>query len=540
MVEYKINEFITLKLEDEKTNLYVNGELFEHCSIILLNRQADRLKELQQIDSIDELTELSVDEVANAPYHMYEDNFEVEVIDIPPHVRFLVHCSNIQAWAEHNYDTRLLHSNLSFPLLKRLTEVGDLKAKQRFKEEIISRFFNGTKNVQKFLLQEKYMKLITGEEKYSLFKLVEEENAIKELERLTEKEFYLDSKDSRYDQSFLLEEGIVKELNLARCYIEELPEIIKNLKNLVILRISSDQLKSLPDWIGELKSVKKLRIFVNLEKLPESFGNLKSLEELRISSNQLRMLPESFGKLTSLKKLNLSNNKLIKLPESFGNLKRLENLNLFDNELETLPESFGNLLSLKRLDLRDNKLMTLPKSFGNLNSLRYADLYNNQIKQLPDSIGNLKSIQTLTLSKNLLEEIPISIGDLKTLTWLDVDSNKISTLPSSIGKLTSLVNLECGENQIERLPESICKLKTLKDLRIRNNNISELPPCIGELDKLEIISISDNPIRSLPPTTINLKSLQSLYIEGTEISESEIEWLKTKFGKWTVHTSKYG
>ena len=54
---------------------------------------------------------------------------------------------NLQTWAENGYDTRILHSTLAFPLLKRLTEVGDLIAKNKLKEEIAIRYFYGMKNV---------------------------------------------------------------------------------------------------------------------------------------------------------------------------------------------------------------------------------------------------------------------------------------------------------------------------------------------------------------------------------------------------------
>ncbi len=66
------------------------------------------------------------------------------------------------------YDTRLIHSNLSFPLLKKLSEIGDIQALRVFKEEIIYRFLNGTEKVQKDLIEEGYLDLITDEEKYSL------------------------------------------------------------------------------------------------------------------------------------------------------------------------------------------------------------------------------------------------------------------------------------------------------------------------------------------------------------------------------------
>nr|MDO8117051.1 hypothetical protein [Candidatus Sigynarchaeota archaeon] len=48
-----------------------------------------------------------------------------------------------QAWAEHDYDTRLLHSNIAFPLLKELASAGDDKAARVIDAEIESRIREG-------------------------------------------------------------------------------------------------------------------------------------------------------------------------------------------------------------------------------------------------------------------------------------------------------------------------------------------------------------------------------------------------------------
>ncbi len=37
MKEFKVNEYITLKLEGIKTNIYVKGQLFNQCKFLLLN-----------------------------------------------------------------------------------------------------------------------------------------------------------------------------------------------------------------------------------------------------------------------------------------------------------------------------------------------------------------------------------------------------------------------------------------------------------------------------------------------------------------------
>ena len=63
----------------------------------------------------------------------------------------------MQVWYENNYDTRLLHSNFSFPLLKKLSEVGDLLAKKVFKYEIAQRFMNGSFTTRFYLYFQGYL-----------------------------------------------------------------------------------------------------------------------------------------------------------------------------------------------------------------------------------------------------------------------------------------------------------------------------------------------------------------------------------------------
>lgn len=76
--------------------------------------------------------------------------------------------SNLQVWVECEYDTRLLHRNIAFPLLEKLTEAGDPLAKKRFKEEIAKRYSSKNPTVIKFLELEGYLKYLSNEEMASL------------------------------------------------------------------------------------------------------------------------------------------------------------------------------------------------------------------------------------------------------------------------------------------------------------------------------------------------------------------------------------
>ena len=148
MKEFIINNYLSLRLEYNETNIYVNGENFKQCKFILLNIPMDETERFDEIESIDEAADI---------WGWTEERQVGVEYDIDPETEFWGHCSNLQAWYEHNYDTRLLHSNLSFPLLKRLAEVGDPIANRVFKEEIVKRFESGYPTVIKYIIKEKLL-----------------------------------------------------------------------------------------------------------------------------------------------------------------------------------------------------------------------------------------------------------------------------------------------------------------------------------------------------------------------------------------------
>jgi len=161
MKEFKLNEYITLKLENNETNIYFKGEdtPFNQCKSILLRRPVNEIKSLPEIESIDELAEIKEE---------FLETEQPKLDEISPETEFWGHSSSLQAWEENNYDTRLLHSNLAFPLLKKLTVVGDSKAKKVFKEEIAKRLNNNYLPVILFLLEEDYLNYLTEEELSSI------------------------------------------------------------------------------------------------------------------------------------------------------------------------------------------------------------------------------------------------------------------------------------------------------------------------------------------------------------------------------------
>ena len=165
--EFKVNDYLSLKLEGNITNIYVKERLFQQCKFLLLNIPIDEITSFDAFESIDEAAD-KLDRSLENP----SSNFI-----IPPETEFWGHCSNLQVWYENNYDTRLIHSNLAFPLLKRLVEAGDVNAKRVFKEEIVNRYIEGNETVQTYLMEQGYLTNLENEElKLLAMELFEKEN----------------------------------------------------------------------------------------------------------------------------------------------------------------------------------------------------------------------------------------------------------------------------------------------------------------------------------------------------------------------------
>ncbi|MBD3197389.1 MAG: hypothetical protein GF317_20200, partial [Candidatus Lokiarchaeota archaeon] len=443
--KFELNKYLTLKLEKGKTNIYVNGEEFRQCKFLLLNIPVNKVSEFDEIESIDEAAERLDRSMEGEGRHEHK---------IPPETEFWGHCSNLQVWYEHYYDTRLLHSNLAFPLLEKLANEGDPLAKRVFKEEIVKRLNSGYPNVITYLLKKRYLERFSKEErdvicekfdfspilnlnyekKFPLLKQLYNSGVIT-ARKILKKEIKKRIKSGELDEIIYI---------IRNLYLEEFPKeerdvicekfdfspilnlnygkkfpLLKQLYNSGVLtarKILKKEFKKIVKsgetyLIGYILKDRYLEGF-SKEEIGVIFKEFEKLE-LYLDSYDLKTLPESIGTLTSLKELNLIANKITTLPESIGNLNALKELNLSANKITTLPESIGNLTSLKELDLRSNDLKTLPESIGNLTSLEYLYLMPNDLKTLPESIGNLTSLKKLYLGHKDLSTLSDTVKKLK-------------------------------------------------------------------------------------------------------------------------------
>ncbi len=365
MREFRVNEYLTVKLEDDNTNIYVNKKYFRQCMYLLLKKgKIDEINDyLDHFKSVDE----EFDRLDNSLKRREREIF------ILPEEEFWAHCSNLQIWAENNYDSNLLHSNLAFPLLKELVNIGDVKAIKVFKEEIVKRFKSEVHSVVLFLINEGYLGFLNYEELWTLFNK-QQKKIFLEFERLN---------------------GFNPLINVRSFNKDKIDIEFKN---------------------GKI--IKLVFNYEKLKKLPENIGSFKDVNEITIKNTQLKCLPNSISELSSIRNLDLRSNKINSIINKIGDLRHLNLLDLSDNQLKELPNSIGELESLKELYLNENYIFELPNSLGNLRNLTHLDLSFNEITHIPETLRNLKNLKTLNLSNNHIDKIPKFIKKLKTINSL--------------------------------------------------------------------------------------------------------------------------
>lgn len=334
--EFKINDYLALRLEreqkEQKTVIYVSGERFQQCKFLLLTIPKEDVGYFDKIDSIDE---------ASAKLDRSQERNSSFKLKIPAEVEFWGHCSNLQMWAEHYYDTRLLHSNLAFPLLKKLTEAGDPVANRVFREEIAKRLASGFPSVIEFLTEEGYLKYLTHEEiVLALLELKEAETLLR-IEKIIGMTFEILSEypEFRKGPSLIVKNRRVEMISLFDCDLKIIPYDLKSFVKIEMLDLGRNQLSTLPEWICKLKNLKDFTVSGNkINKFPIWITNLKNLEFLDLRDNKLNIIPESIGKLKKLKIFYISNCPIDTIPESVLNLRLLTYLDIHNNFLTDISK----------------------------------------------------------------------------------------------------------------------------------------------------------------------------------------------------------
>lgn len=131
-----------------------------------------------------------------------------------------------------------------------------------------------------------------------------------------------------------------------------LEEALKSPEDILILDLSKQKIKELPNDFGPLINLRELYLDKNkLKKLPRSIASCEQLRIISISKNKFVDFPMIICYLSQLRTLDFSTNEIAELPDCIAELIHLENIYLVGNEVAIIPNKLEKL-KLKELDMR--------------------------------------------------------------------------------------------------------------------------------------------------------------------------------------------
>jgi len=340
--KFVINNYLDLRLgDDNKTKIFLNGEEFLICKGVVVNISKEKLQKVETMDDVFETSKMVQKEGGLMEY------------GIDPLTEFWVHCSNLQVWAENNYNADLIHSNLAFPLLKSLAEAGDKLAKRKLGEEISRRYTHGSLETKSYLEFEGFLDMITQEELILGGMSFEEGNLLVDI--------------INYMKGVLIDDGYGNSFGISY-------EIVKHFDEDKVRHRLGPSNRFLTIYDGHVKTFE----FDLSEKSLQFFKMLSEFKGLRYLSLIIRDLKNDVVFNKKMKN-NLKILKISKVDLSCLNLQMLElfpeleslTIHFFEDELVTGIESITKLEKLQSI------FITNCRNFETFNMLK--DLKNKGI-----------------------------------------------------------------------------------------------------------------------------------------------------------------
>ncbi len=527
--EFIVNDYITLRLENEVTIIYVAGEPFNQCVSLLFTIPSERIPVFKSINSIDEAAE-------TLNYSLKHKDLIYNPIS--SQMNYWGHCSNLQVWAENNYNTRLLHRNLAFSLLRKLVDSGDLKAKKVFAEEIAKRIESGYPIVIEYLFIEDYFKYLPDDfldniekAKNFLRSLLIEYLSWEVRDRYIPGNKYiwgpckrmLEELEKKYpyelDSNHLREEfayNLKVRLSIIKLIPKYFPDKAPDLLECIIKLNKTGSVAVTFEILDIINKYYKEKFDLFKEIVLKEIQNDYNLcnDDSKLAFDLLSLTNEKRPKEVS------EDVRLCEETTLFVKNWRIVGLDLGWCGIEELPESIELASELKYLHLRGNYMKKLPKSLANLHKLEtfHTPYLFQRKKKIPH--------QVLSIANGLITEKYVKKGlnrkEARIMALLEIifERNLYKTEIDESGHVKSLI-FSGDDEQCDwtRFPEYICDLKYLETLNFYGFGLTKIPKSIGKLTSLKFLYLENNNLATLPMSVESLQNLEHLSLSNNKIKD---------------------
>ena len=315
----------------------------------------------------------------------------------------------------------------------------------------------------------------------------------------------------------------LKELSLHITTLKEIPAFILELPALTTLKIEGSHYDyspthfTIPEWIGELPTLKKLELaYIQQETLPQKLFPPQLEQVYFARMRNLKSVPASIEQCKSLKSFKIATSPHIeRLPDGVSNLEELEELELIN--MDGLSVLDGNLVyapQIRTLGISGVKaVISEPERTVNMSeelTIR-NESYLNYVLENPDLFPGIKKLHISQINKQ--SDVHRGIGGLKNLEQLTVlYSSGLDEVLSNLGNCANLKELEFLNSELERFPD----LKQLKPEKIKLMNCQKLSVSFESLPQT-IDELSLFNVHLLDFESSGSRSIHRLRLENTGI-----------------------
>ncbi|MHA1999995.1 MAG: leucine-rich repeat domain-containing protein [Promethearchaeota archaeon] len=551
----------------KKTFIYINDKQFIQCKRLVLTIPVDDATDETLVDSIDTATEMYGSIYDGRIYEV-----PAEEIKILPEEEFWGHCSNIQAWYENGYDTRLIHSNLAFPLLKALMDAGDDAARNALNAELYPRLKNGyfpafvavVESDLILYLSREELDVVMGEVRISRSHLAEAVSFLNYLKNNINGEMRnifriilqkyahilerMDLEDLEYyefDQDLLLENcseddwrKIFNGLGTFEQRLDFLRKILYDMHpgenegtKLLVKTFANEYHQSIKKVVKEndptlLKKISNLELLCWMdvrfiqdilslrENLSDTFKFIEELHPYRATrGGQFVDFPPTLVLGAILSHVEEFKELFSQHDNSF--IMQLNKKGYFD--LDTFTGEYTCQL-IEQFDISRIEKETLLELAREYECIIDFDVKGGHVI----FIGLRGIFGETNLSFQItkrLSHLPRVLAKLEYLEGIDISDNELTALPEFFLKFKNLTYLNLCGNKISVFPEIILKLKPLRHLDLSFTDLKGIPREIQLLKNLEYLECSYCNLTSIPDSLVKLKGMKVLRLDENDITE---------------------